>query len=186
MALILTVLSLIVALFTVWNLRMTGVTIANSATCGYEEHQHSEKCPHEKLLICEAHLLSEEESVGVAEATPDMPEVPDEPVHEHTEDCYQTVYQCEMEEHIHKIACYSDPAVDVETADMWEATLPPLTGNKAEDLVLIAKSQLGYAESKRNFVLDEDGVTKCGITRYGQWYGNPYGNWANMFTAFCL
>jgi hypothetical protein len=34
MALILSVLSLIVALFTVGNLRMTGVTIANSATCG--------------------------------------------------------------------------------------------------------------------------------------------------------
>ena len=35
---ILTALSLIVALVTVWNLRMTGVTIANSASCGYEEH----------------------------------------------------------------------------------------------------------------------------------------------------
>ena len=53
MVLILTALSLVVALFTVWNLRMTGVTIANSATCGYEEHQHSEECPQEKLLICE-------------------------------------------------------------------------------------------------------------------------------------
>ena len=41
---ILTALSLIVALVTVWNLRMTGVTIANSASCGYEEHQHTEQC----------------------------------------------------------------------------------------------------------------------------------------------
>ena len=32
--LILTALSLVVALATVWNLRMTGITIANSATCG--------------------------------------------------------------------------------------------------------------------------------------------------------
>ena len=200
MALILSVLSLIVALFTVWNLRMTGVTIANSATCGYEEHQHSEECPHEKLLICEVQALLEEESTEpaeestepaeegaeMAEATADMPSEPAEPVHEHTEDCYHIVWQCEIEEHIHKIACYSDPAVDVETPEIWEATLPPLTGNKGEDLLLIAQSQLGYTESKRNFALDEDGVTKCGITRYGQWYGNPYGNWANMFTAFCL
>ncbi|MBQ2707633.1 MAG: LPXTG cell wall anchor domain-containing protein, partial [Clostridia bacterium] len=25
-----------------------------------------------------------------------------------------------------------------------------------------------------------------GITRYGQWYGNPYGDWSAMFAAFCL
>ena len=35
---ILTALSLIVALVTVWNLRMTGITIANKASCGCEEH----------------------------------------------------------------------------------------------------------------------------------------------------
>ena len=37
----LTALSLIVALVTVWNLRMTGVTMANGAACGHEEHRHS-------------------------------------------------------------------------------------------------------------------------------------------------
>ena len=184
MVIILTALSIIVALFTVWNLRMTGVTIANDATCGYEEHQHTEECPHERVLICDAHIISNEESSGVADATPDIPEAPTEPIH--TDDCYQTIYQCEIEEHIHKIACYSDPAADLETAEIWEATLPTLTGNKAEDILLIAQSQLGYQESTRNFGLAEDGVTKCGITRYGQWYGNPYGDWANMFTAFCL
>ena len=49
---ILTVLSLIVALVTVWNLRMTGVTIANDATCGYVEHQHTEVCLQDDTLIC--------------------------------------------------------------------------------------------------------------------------------------
>ena len=44
---ILTALSLIVALVTVWNLRMTGITIANSASCGCEEHQHTEECMQE-------------------------------------------------------------------------------------------------------------------------------------------
>ena len=42
--LVLTALSIIVALVTVWNLRMTGITIANNAACGYEEHQHLEEC----------------------------------------------------------------------------------------------------------------------------------------------
>ena len=35
-----------------WNLRMTGITIANGATCGQAEHQHTEDCPMEKVLIC--------------------------------------------------------------------------------------------------------------------------------------
>ena len=51
-AAILTVLSLLVASGVSWNLRMTGITIANGATCGHEEHQHSEECPAEKVLIC--------------------------------------------------------------------------------------------------------------------------------------
>lgn len=141
---VLTALSLIVALATVWNLRMTGVTIANGATCGWEEHQHTEEC-----------LLD------------------DAPV-------------CGLTEHIHNLSCYSDSNADVETANDWEATIPQLTGKKGADALLIAQSQLGYTESEKNYTLAEDGQTKCGITRYGQWYGNPYGDWANMFTSFCL
>ena len=41
---ILTALSLAVALVTMWNLRMTGITIANSASCGIEEHRHTAEC----------------------------------------------------------------------------------------------------------------------------------------------
>ena len=37
-AVVLTTLSLIVATGVSWNLRMTGVTLANDACCGYEEH----------------------------------------------------------------------------------------------------------------------------------------------------
>ena len=49
---VLTALSLIVALITVWNLRMTGVTIANDASCGHKEHQHTEECKKDNILIC--------------------------------------------------------------------------------------------------------------------------------------
>ena len=142
---ILTALSLIVALVTVWNLRMTGVTIANGATCGYEEHQHIEQCNQ-----------NGENSCGIAE-------------------------------HIHTISCYSDPAADVETAEIWEATLPEELGKYwSENLARIALSQVGVTESQKNFVLADDGQTKQGITRYGQWYGNPHGDWSAMFAAFCL
>ena len=53
-------------------------------------------------------------------------------------------------------------------------------------MVLVAVSQLGIAESDLNYEIAADGETKHGITRYGQWYGNPYGEWTTMFTSFCL
>ena len=49
---ILTALSLVVALVTVWNLRMTGVTMANDAACGREEHQHTPECMADNALVC--------------------------------------------------------------------------------------------------------------------------------------
>lgn len=49
----------------------------------------------------------------------------------------------------------------------------------------IAASQVGYAESTRNWQLNDDG-TRGGYTRYGAWYGSPYGGWNGMFAAFCL
>ena len=49
---VLTMLSFIVVLTVAWNLRQTGITLANDASCGQEEHQHAEEeCPHEKVLI---------------------------------------------------------------------------------------------------------------------------------------
>ena len=142
---ILTALSLIVALGTVWNLRMTGVTIANAATCGYVEHQHTEECLRDDALICG------------------------------------------YEEHIHSVSCYSDPSADVETAEIWEQTLPADLGKYwSENLSRIAVSQIGITESENNYIIAGDGETKQGITRYGQWYGNPYGEWSAMFAAFCL
>lgn len=108
--------------------------------------------------------------------------------HQHSEGCYDAdnVLTCEFEEHIHDIACYSDPNADTEDASIWEATLPKeVSGVWGEDVVSVAQSQLGYTESERNYILSENG-DKQGYTRYGAWYGNPYGEWDSMFVAFCL
>ena len=237
---ILTALSLIVALVTVWNLRQTGVTIANSATCGLEEHRHTPECVAETILICgydlpkttvdesvtefpeettavpeettavpeettavpEETTIVPEETTAVPEETTAVPEettaVPEETVsvidetdaglnHTHTEACYKIVYSCVLKEHTHKISCYSDPSADIETAEDWEATLPSDLGVYwSENMARIAMSQIGVRESEKNYILGEDGETKQGITRYGQWYGNPYGDWSAMFAAFCL
>lgn len=164
---ILTALSLVVALATVWNLRMTGITIANGATCGIEEHVHIPECVPETVLTCGYDSTEE--------------------THTHSDGCYETQYLCGLEEHIHTISCYSDPSADVETAEIWEDTLPKDLGRYwSENLSRIALSQLGVRESETNFIMAPDGETKQGITRYGQWYGNPHGDWSAMFAAFCL
>lgn len=141
-------------------------------TCGMEEHTHSEAC------------------------TTTEPEEPEEPVfcgkepHTHGEDCRdeQGELTCTLEEHTHSLACYADPTADVETAEIWEQTFGDvtLTGDWRLDTLAIARSQLGYAESTRNYAVAEDGQTLMGYTRYGAWKGDPYGDWNALFAAFCL
>ena len=146
----------------------TCYTLVTTYGCGLEEtagHTHGEECYSESVVLtCE--LEAEE--------------------HEHSEACYENQLTCELEEHTHSLACYSDPTADVETAANWEATLPDeLTGVYAQDVLAIAESQLGYTESIRNYIVSENGEMQ-GYTRYGEWYGNPYGDWCAMFASFCL
>ena len=107
--------------------------------------------------------------------------------HVHTDECYEKVFACDLNEHIHKAECYSNVNADLETAEVWEKTMSkiPLGLSKSEMVVEIAKSQLDYSESHINFVIDDLGVRR-GYTRFGEWYGNPYGEWSSMFTSFCL
>ena len=73
-----------------------------------------------------------------------------------------------------------------ETNEVWESTLPELTDGLAENAALIAASQLGYTENTLNYTLGDDGCTHKNYSRYGAWFGNPYGDWNTMFTCFCL
>lgn len=138
-------------------------------TCGMEEHTHSEACT----------ATEPEEAVFCGK----------EP-HTHGESCRneQGELTCTLEEHTHSLACYADPGADVETAEIWEQTFGDvtLTGDWRLDALAIARSQLGYAESTKNYALAEDGQTLKGYTRYGAWKGDPYGDWNALFAAFCL
>ena len=81
----------------------------------------------------------------------------------------------------------SDPTADVETPAMWEERFAALTltGQWKNDLLTIARTQLNYRESVKNFEAAGDGTLK-GITRYGQWANQPYADWDGLFVAFCL
>ena len=74
-----------------------------------------------------------------------------------------------------------------ETRSSWERSVSNavLTGNWPEDLLSVARTQLGYEESKINFIIDQDGLRK-GYTRYGHWYGANYRDWCAMYASFCL
>lgn len=74
-----------------------------------------------------------------------------------------------------------------DNSTQWEKTMAgvTLTGDWADDLVAIARTQLGYQESTQDFVFDESGKMH-GYTRYGGWYGAPYAEWCGMFVSFCL
>ena len=72
-----------------------------------------------------------------------------------------------------------------ESASKWKKTMrgAKLNGDWRNDIVEIARTQIGYQESARNFII-EDGF-KSGYTRFGAWYGADYGKWCAMFVAFC-
>lgn len=181
--------------------------------CGLEEtegHTHEESCYGETAVLCceipegEVHyhdeacqLLSEPVLVCdqwelILEGQTSEPGKLSVTEHIHTESCFQTEDAqepeliCGMEEHTHRLACTSDRSANRETAEIWRTTLPEkLTGDPAADLLAVAESQFGYQESARNFEVTENDKRK-GYTRYGQWYGDPYGDWCAMYVSFCL
>ena len=93
---------------------------------------------------------------------------------------------CGQEAHTHSLSCYADAQADLESASVWEQTIPQtLSGQWRAGVVAVAESQLGYAASTRNYIVDEAGGMH-GYTRYGAWYGSPYGEWCAMVASFCL
>lgn len=170
--------------------------------CGEFEHIHDDSCyTTEYELVCgldEGELVEEPNSayqeMPAIRPVVDLPTepaetTPDEPVlHHHTDACYTEELVCTIPEHHHTVECLADTQADVETAEEWQAAANvALNGNWAEDLLTVAKSQLDYQQSDKNFKLDvEDQQVLRGYSRYGAWYGNPYGAWDVMFLSYCL
>ena len=175
-----------------------------SLICDKFEHTHDESCyTTEYELTCgleEGELVeqvveptqsAELAAMAVAEPVALAPMVDTvEPIyHHHTDACYEEVLTCPLPEHHHTVACLSDTSADLETPEEWQAANAEavMTGNWAEDLLSVAKTQLGYEQSEKNFEIDPaDGVTLRYYSRYGQSYGNPYGEWDVMFLSYCL
>ena len=159
--------------------------------CGLAEgegaHSHSESCYEtERVLICE---LEESGDILVENEEPEeflLPEIETEPEEPAMNPGDGIVSLLQLEREL-SFAGESDPFADLENeVDWWRMFVDmELSGNWAEDLLMIAESQLGYTESERNYIMEDPWHPK-GYTRYGAWYGIPYGDWCAMFISFCL
>lgn len=178
--------------------------------CGHEEHTHTDDCyttetETEEKLVCgyeEGQVLSDgaaaddgiaaledtNTATSVAEDDSSSEAVSEPVLHHHTEACYEKVLTCTIPEHTHTLECLADYSADVETADDWEKYSVGLSNDWNEALLAVAREQLGYKESEKNFQTDEALGDIIGVhhyTRYGDFYGNPYADWDVAFIAFC-
>lgn len=166
------VMACIVVFCTTYALILPAITMEQTHNCGLEVHSHGEDCY--KTVEVQELVCTQTDAA-----------------HAHTDGCYGSVQQeqciCALEEHMHSDQCLSNPNADLETEAEWYTTLDHvmLTGSWAEDLANIAATQIGYRESEDNYqILASQGVR--GYTRYGAWYGIPYGKWDAMFARFCM
>ena len=199
------VLACAVVFCTTYALILPAITLSAEPKCGLEEHTHTEDC-YETRLVCgqtesgpetapetaadpvdgtapESDPAPAEDS-GDAPSPESVPEdaAPTESAHVHTEACYQQVLTCGKPEHTHTDACWSDPAAAEDPRD-WEPE--DLTGDWNRDTLAIALAQEGYRPSEDYFTVDDTGE-RIGYTRYGDWRGDPFGEWNLSFAAFCL
>lgn len=184
-AAVLVILALLTILSVSWRLHQVGTAMTDDEySCGYEEHVHSDAC-YTEVLVCGY-------EDGASETPADSAEKDGEAApaaHSHTADCYQRVLTCTIPEHTHTLECLADITADVETPADWDEQSKGVSSVWSDAMTEIAQRQLGYTESAKNFTVDKAlGETLAQAhhyTRYGDWYGNPYGSWDVMFVAFC-
>ena len=198
-AAVLVILALLTILSVSWRLHQVGTAMTDDEySCGYEEHVHSDAC-YTEVLICGYEDEAPESPADSAEEEDEAPEPPADAAeeggdaaptgHSHTADCYQKVLTCTVPEHTHTLECLADLTADVESPADWDGQSAGVSSFWSDAMTEIAQRQLGYTESARNFTVDmamgEAPAQTHHYTRYGDWYGNPYGNWDVMFVAFC-
>lgn len=186
------VLACVVVFCTTYALILPAITLSAEPKCGLEEHTHTEDCYETRLVCGQAETpgaAAEAAEPGTDAALAEAPETDPagsqeaaEPAHIHTDACYERVLTCEKTEHTHTDACWSDPAAAEDPKD-WEPQ--DLTGDWNRDTLAIALAQESYRPSEDYFTVDDAGE-HIGYTRYGDWSGDPFGEWNLSFAAFCL
>lgn len=172
-------------------------TLEEVLVCGQEEGEPEKTDDGAALYDMDENSAEESDSAEEPETAADpepeqeatKPETDDEidtgyTVHHHTAECYGKVLICGKEEHEHTAECLVNPNAEIDAE--YDAKTPDRTSmDWAQDMVLVAQSQLGYTESKAD--VDEDGN---GYTMYAdQYYKDKpmvYADWDSTFVAYCL
>lgn len=172
-------------------------TLEEVLVCGQEEGEPEKTDDGAALYDTDENSAEESDSAEEPDTAADpepeqeatKPETDDEidtgyTVHHHTAECYGKVLICGKEEHEHTADCLVNPNAEIDAE--YDAKTPARTdADWAQDMVLVAKSQLGYTESKAD--VDEDGN---GYTMYAdQYYKDKpmvYADWDCTFVAYCL
>ena len=174
------ILSCIVVFCTTYALILPAITLEAQSYCGQQEHTHSADC-YKEILSCtkEEHVHDEScyDEEGNLICTTEE--------HEHSAECYREVLDCGLEEHEHTLECFSNPDADLEDADDWKVPDKEEGQTVQERIVQVAESQVGVKESTDNYLVENETVKK-GISRYGQWDGQPYEDWSGAFARFVL
>lgn len=173
-------LSCVVVFCTVYALILPVVTQEAHAYCGQSEHTHDESC-YKDILMCG--LEEHEHTDSCYDEQGNLICGLEE--HAHSADCYRQVLDCGMEEHAHTLECFSNPDADLEDADDWKVPDKEEGQTVQERIVQVAESQVGVKESTDNYLVENE-TTKKGISRYGQWDGQPYEDWSGAFARFVL
>lgn len=177
------VLACAVVFCTTYALILPAITLSAEPKCGLEEHTHTEDCYETRLVCGQAEDPETDPAPAEAPATdPAGSQAAAAPAHVHTDACCEQVLTCEKPEHTHTDACWSDPAAAEDPKD-WEPQ--DLTGDWNRDTLAIALAQESYRPSEDYFTVDDTGE-HIGYTRYGDWSGDPFGEWNLSFAAFCL
>lgn len=190
-------LGALVVFSTIYTLILPAITMEQKMICGLDEHTHNESCMDLEALEQPCYICGLEEHTHgdgcylVEKAAEEEGYFCGIGAHTHGEGCWNEIGEltCNITEHSHDALCQVnglDLNADLETARQWEADVRniTLTGDAPKDLIAVAETQLGYQESTKN-VACVDGKLQ-GYTRYGEKYGDPYGNWSAMFVSFCI
>lgn len=151
-------------------------TLEEVLVCGQEEGEPEKTDDGAALYDMDENSAEESDFAGESETVADpepekeatKPETDDEidtgyTVHHHTAECYGKVLICGKEEHEHTAACLVNPNAEIDAE--YDAKTPDRTSvDWAQDMVLVARSQLGYTESKAD--VDEDGNGYTMYTAY--------------------
>ncbi len=183
-------LSCVVVFCTTYALVLPAITQEVQAYCHVPEHHHTLEC-YQTIQTCSKHEHTHDDFCydenGNLICTQEE--------HSHDDSCYEKQLNCDQIEHTHSLICYSNPDADLETLEDWQEDTKRALFTDDEQhqrdtrqkITAIAAAQVGNKASHDNYQVAEDGKTRIGITRYGQWDDDPYQeNWSSSFVRYVL